>query len=42
MQAGNNLIWHELGEASRINRTVFNTQRGDFWKTMATIVSGGI
>lgn len=42
MQAGNNLIWHELGEASHINRAMFKTQRADFWKTMAMMVSGGV
>lgn len=43
MQGGNNLIWHELGEATSINRSVFDKQRVEFWKDMATIMlDGGI
>ncbi|MBQ9196752.1 MAG: HNH/ENDO VII family nuclease [Clostridia bacterium] len=41
MQGGNNLIWHELGEASQINRSVFAKQRSDFWKAIAKLASGG-
>ena len=41
MQGGNNLIWHELGEASKINRSVFDKQRAEFWKYVATIFAGG-
>ena len=43
MQKGNNLIWHELGSESAINRTIFNKQRIAFWKEVAAIlVEGGI
>lgn len=43
MQGGNNSIWHIFGEASEINRTAFDVQRNEFWKTMAkTIIAGGI
>lgn len=35
MQHGNNLIWHLFGEGSKINRTAFNKQRAEFWKTLA-------
>lgn len=38
MQGGNNLIWHELGEASKINRAVFDKQRMSFWMNLAEIV----
>lgn len=43
MQGGNNSIWHILGEASEINRSVFAVQKSEFWKTMAnTLMAGGI
>lgn len=35
MQGGNNLIWHELGSGSKINRAVFDKQRAKFWMDMA-------
>ena len=35
--SGNNLIWHLLGEASKINRTVFDKQRATFWKSIANL-----
>ena len=43
MQGGNNLIWHELEGASRIDRVAFKTQRESFWKSFAEIcLSGGV
>ncbi len=43
MQGGNNLIWHELGETSKINRSVFDKQRAAFWEDMAKLLlDGGI
>ena len=42
MQGGNDLIWHELGEASKINRRVFDKQRAEFWKTVANLLTGGV
>ena len=43
MQNGNNLIWHELGSDSAINRAVFDKQRQAYWKTLAEILlTGGI
>ena len=43
MQGGNNLIWHELEGASRIDRVAFKTQRESFWKSFAEIcLSGGM
>ena len=43
MQGGNNLIWHELEGASRIDRVAFKTQRESFWKSLAEIcLSGGM
>ena len=41
MQGGNNLIWHEVSEATRINRTVFRYQREDFWMSMSEILVNG-
>ena len=41
MQNGNNLIWHELGEASKIYRPTFDKQRMAFWKDLANILTGG-
>lgn len=41
MQNGNNLIWHELGEASKIDRSVFDKQRAAFWKDLARLMIGG-
>lgn len=41
MQGGNNLIWHELGKASEITRSVFDKQRAAFWKNVASILGGG-
>ncbi len=38
MQGGNNLIWHELGEATKINRNVFDKQRMAFWKNIAEVM----
>ena len=38
MQGGNNLIWHELGDSSKINRTIFNKQREMFWMQIAEIL----
>ena len=35
MKGGNNLIWHELGKASEIDRAVFDKQRAAFWETVA-------
>ena len=35
MQGGNNLIWHVFGEGSKIQRSVFDRQRADFWKYIA-------
>ena len=37
MQGGNNAIWHEIGEASRIDRGVFDKQRAEFWKEVGRI-----
>lgn len=43
MQGGNNLIWHELEGASRIDRVAFKSQRESFWKSFAEIcLSGGM
>ena len=39
MQGGNNLIWHVLGEDSKINRSVFDKQRADFWKYLAGLLA---
>ena len=36
MQGGNNLIWHILGEDSKIDRAVFDKQRAAFWMNMAS------
>ena len=41
MQGGNNLIWHEVTEASRINRLVFDKQREAFWQAMSEILTYG-
>ena len=41
MQGGNNAIWHKLGEASKINRTVFDKQRQAFWMNTANLLSKG-
>lgn len=42
MQGGNNLIWHELGNASNINRKLFIEQRKQFWIDLANILEGGV
>ena len=43
MKGGNNSIWHIFGEASEIDRSAFAMQKGEYWKTMAKIMtSGGI
>lgn len=43
MQGGNNLIWHELEGASKIDRVAFKSQRESFWKSFAEIcLSGGM
>lgn len=39
MQGGNNLIWHELGEASKIDRAIFDKQRSAFWETIAGVLA---
>ena len=39
MRAGNNQIWHEVTEATRIDRNVFRYQREDFWKSMSEILT---
>ncbi len=41
MQGGNNEIWHELGEASKIDRRVFDKQRAAFWEDLAKILGTG-
>lgn len=41
MQNGNNQIWHLFGEASQIDRRVFDKQRASFWKNMAELLQGG-
>ena len=41
MQNGNNQIWHLFGEASKIDRGVFDKQRASFWKDMAELLQGG-
>ena len=38
MQDGNNLIWHEFGGASNINRVVFSEQRAEFWMDVAQLL----
>lgn len=40
MQGGNNAIWHEFGNASEIDRALFDIQRSDFWKSMASVLGG--
>ncbi|MDO4621215.1 MAG: HNH/ENDO VII family nuclease, partial [Lachnospiraceae bacterium] len=35
MQNGNNLIWHQPGGASKIDRQVFESQRKEIWKAIA-------
>lgn len=40
MQGGNNLIWHELGGESQIDRAAFAFIRQDFWMDMASILGG--
>lgn len=42
MQGGNNLIWHEVTEASRIDRGAFRFQREAFWESMSRILSAGV
>lgn len=42
MQGGNNTIWHLFGEGSKINRSVFATQKSSFWKEMADIMLKGV
>ena len=39
MQGGNDTIWHELGEASKIDRKVFDKQREQFWKYLASLLT---
>ena len=39
MQGGNNLIWHMLGEGSKIDRAVFDKQRASFWMNIADLLS---
>ena len=42
MQGGNNLIWHEVTEATRIDRYAFRYQREAFWQSMSEIfILGG-
>ena len=41
MQGGNNTIWHTFGSSSEIDRTIFDSQRKEFWKAMAEILPGG-
>lgn len=41
MQNGNNQIWHLFGEATKIDRGVFDKQRASFWKDMAELLQGG-
>ena len=41
MQNGNNEIWHLLGEATQIDRRVFERQREAFWKYMADLLTQG-
>ncbi len=41
MQGGNNQIWHIIGEASKIDRGVFDKQRVEFWKTLSRILLEG-
>jgi len=40
MQNGNDLIWHEVTAASKINRTAFGSERSAFWKTIAAMMGG--
>lgn len=40
MQNGNDLIWHELGEASQIDRTAFAKIRSNFWSDLAKSLIG--
>ena len=42
MKGGNNLIWHELGSESQINRTVFDKTRKAFWKDLAAKLETGL
>jgi hypothetical protein len=42
MQGGNNLIWHNLDEASQIDREVFAKIRAEFWQKYAANIPGGV
>lgn len=41
MQNGNNLIWHEFGSESVINRAVFEKQRIAYWQSIAELLLSG-
>ena len=41
MQGGNNQIWHIIGEASKIDRPAFKSQREAFWEALSEIFSSG-
>ena len=41
MQSDSSEIWHLFGEASKIDRGVFDKQRASFWKDMAELLQGG-
>lgn len=38
----NHQIWHLFGEETQINRTVFNKQKIEFWKSMAEMIQKGV
>ena len=40
MQGGNNSLWHTIGKASEIDRTIFDKERVVFWKSMAMRLGG--
>ena len=44
MQGGNNLIWHTLGESTEVHApgNTWNTQRQQFWKQLAYIMTGEV
>lgn len=41
MQNGNNLIWHELGKSSSIDRDQFTPESAVIWKSLAQLMIGG-
>ncbi len=41
MKNGNDKIWHVLGEASKIDRSKFATQKKNYWKAIARMIEAG-